>query len=173
MLKKCWVCKQEKDTSLFGINKSKSTGFASECRECKRVKDKEYSLVHKEKAKQRAMEWYYNNKSYANERNKQYGKKWRKEKAHLNCVKSNKKRAAKLNATPSWLTTSQLDEIKDIYKSAKELQKVFPWKQHVDHIVPLQGKDVCGLHVPWNLQILRAEQNLTKGNKNVCLQSKS
>jgi hypothetical protein len=47
----------------------------------------------------------------------------------------------------------------------EDLETVFPWKQHIDHIVPLQGKLVSGLNVPWNLQILSASMNIEKGNK--------
>jgi hypothetical protein len=58
-------------------------------------------------------------------------------------------------ATPKWVDT-QL--IVDIYMNC-------PTGMHVDHIVPVGGKDVCGLHVPWNLQYLPAEENMKKGNK--------
>jgi 5-methylcytosine-specific restriction endonuclease McrA len=75
------------------------------------------------------------------------------------------RRASKLSATPSWLTLSDLCRIKSIYIEAQELSKSSGKEWHVDHIVPLQHERVCGLHVPWNLQIITATENYAKGNK--------
>lgn len=74
------------------------------------------------------------------------------------------RRAKKLQAAPSWLSKEHKKEILEFYKMAKELESVFPWKQHVDHIVPLSNSNVSGLHVPWNLQILSQKSNLEKSN---------
>jgi len=77
------------------------------------------------------------------------------------------RQARKLNATPAWLTREHKDEIADIYEQAVHAEKLTGIKHHVDHIEPLQGKDRCGLHVPWNLQILTATENLSKHNRPV------
>ena len=69
-----------------------------------------------------------------------------------------KHKAAKIQAIPLWLSKGQLEEIKNIYH---ECPKGF----HVDHIIPLQGNNVCGLHVPWNLQYLSSIDNMKKGNR--------
>lgn len=64
-------------------------------------------------------------------------------------------RARKLSATPPW---ADYDKIKDIYMHCPE-------GHHVDHVIPLKGKNVCGLHVETNLQYLTAKENIRKSNK--------
>lgn len=68
------------------------------------------------------------------------------------------RRARKNNATPDWLTDEQKVYMASFYA-------LCPPGHHVDHIVPLKGSNICGLHVPWNLQILTAEENIKKGNR--------
>jgi hypothetical protein len=77
----------------------------------------------------------------------------------------NKRRATKLNATPEWLTSADFAEIEELYLCARMFKLYTGEDYHVDHIVPLQGKNVCGLHVPWNLQVIPAKENLSKSNK--------
>lgn len=92
-------------------------------------------------------------------------KKYRSNHPEKGSAAAASRRAKKLLATPIWLTIEQLVEISALYLKAKILSKNTGIKHHVDHIAPLQGKNVRGLHVPWNLQILTAEENIRKSNK--------
>lgn len=72
-------------------------------------------------------------------------------------------RARKLNRLPVWVTQSHIDEMKLLYEESFTMSEHKPFE--VDHIVPLQGNDMCGLHVPWNLQIVPRRINRQKKNK--------
>lgn len=69
------------------------------------------------------------------------------------------------DATPKWLTTEQKMEIRLKYRLAIELSRRLGVPHAVDHIIPLQGEEVCGLHVPWNMEVITQEKNLKKSNK--------
>lgn len=168
-MKHCWICKKQKEYFLFGKNKSKKDGFASECKECKKIKDKEYAEKNKEKINDRAKQWYRNNTEKAKEKSKLNGKKWRENNKEKHCNKNNRYRASKLQAVPKWVDEEHLWLIQEVYCLAKLRSKETNKTWHVDHIVPLKGKNVCGLHVVENLRVVLADENLKKGNKHVCL----
>jgi 5-methylcytosine-specific restriction endonuclease McrA len=90
--------------------------------------------------------------------------KWSKNNRGKRNAITAKRNASKLQRTPIWLTKEHYKQIADFYKKAKELDTLTGIKHHVDHIVPLQGENVSGLHVPWNLQILTATENCSKHN---------
>ena len=73
--------------------------------------------------------------------------------------------AAKRGATPKWL--SPLDEASILvkYRAAAFIKRRFGIAYHVDHVVPLKNANVCGLHVPWNLEVIPARVNNSKGNR--------
>ena len=148
---------------------------------------KSYYEENKDRIKARAKEYYLKNKKarlayikkYAKENEvsiKEYKKQYRKEnKAIIKAwfinnreIKNShtaKRRAQHLLASPNWLTKQHLDEILVFFQEAKRLSDANKIIYHVDHIIPLQGEEVCGLHVPWNLQVLEAIHNIKKSNK--------
>lgn len=88
-------------------------------------------------------------------------KKYRKDhKAELAAIQARRRAAA-----PPWLTEEHLNEIRSFYSAAEMMTKAFGVKYEVDHVHPTGGKSLCGLHVPWNLQILTRRENRSKGGK--------
>lgn len=99
---------------------------------------KAWCLANPEKYKARTKKLREQNREYYREYSRNYGRKrWVRQ------------------ATPEWVDR----------KALKEIYMNRPEGFHVDHIVPIRGENVCGLHVEWNLQYLPAEENLRKGNK--------
>jgi 5-methylcytosine-specific restriction endonuclease McrA len=94
-----------------------------------------------------------------------YNQKRYKEKKLKYDVRDAKRRADKMQRTPRWIKDVFLEEISIIYNRAKLIKKFTGESWHVDHIIPLKGEKVSGLHVPWNLQLLPAAENLAKSNK--------
>jgi hypothetical protein len=86
-----------------------------------------------------------------------------KNKDKINAYKA-KHRAAKLNRTPGWLRPVDFRHIQEIYNIARRLTEETKTLHHVDHIIPLQGKIVSGLHVPTNLRVIKAADNVKKSN---------
>ena len=69
------------------------------------------------------------------------------------------------DATPKWLTAEDKMEIRLKYRLAIEMSRATGIRHAVDHVIPLQGETVCGLHVPWNMEVITQEENLKKYNR--------
>lgn len=118
----------------------------------------EYRKSNMERLRDAQLVWRKNNVDYL----RLAKMKWAK--ANPGAVRSirARRRAAELKATPSWASRA---EIEKIYSEAARIQAETGIAHHVDHIVPLQGELVNGLHVPWNLRIITATENISKGNR--------
>ena len=137
---------------------------------------KTYRTTHKEKELARVFAWRARNPEYAKQylrENKEkiaaYHKTYREAHRGANPGKKNartaRRRAAKIQRTPNWLTVDDYHAIRTLYETAAALTKSTGIKHHVDHIIPLQGRTVSGFHCPTNLQILTQSENCSKHNK--------
>jgi inhibitor of KinA sporulation pathway (predicted exonuclease) len=143
--KYCSKCNNLYTLNNFTKDKSRIDNISSICKTCNIQYSTVYNKENEEGLKNYKKEYYKNNKDYYLAASKKY---------KLN----------KSNRTPKWLTKDDFVKIKEFYTEAKKLELETGIKYHVDHIVPLQGKLVSGLHVPNNLQIITAERNLSKSN---------
>ena len=141
--------------------------------------NKRYAKKHPNVLKEKALRYKVKNIELVRERDAKASKEYRaanKQKVALSkqvYAQKNKhiinasvarRKAAKLQRTPKWLTDFDKLKIQCIYSIAAMLTRVNnePW--HVDHILPLQGELVSGLHVPSNLQPMRGIENSSKSN---------
>jgi len=184
--KECSKCKRFLPSSEFTKANWLDGGLRSDCRKCRKIKSQNINL--REIARSLDLKQYIGKAcrkcgccerkvsnggcikcAAARERNsvraRNYNRRYYRE--HYDRVIANVKsrKYAKLRRVPSWLTVEHKRQIAAIYREAHTLTKLSGIQMHVDHIIPLQGKTVSGLHVPWNLRIAPWSENLSKNNK--------
>ena len=145
----CFFCRKDKNQSV--AVKEKQTAWALKHNEQRLAVGKERYDRNKVWQQLRTQTKYVNNKEKVLETNN----RWLSKHKGFQAFYANKRRCAVKNRTPAW---ANLDTIKTIYANCPE-------GYHVDHVIPLQGKLVSGLHVESNLQYLPASENAKKFNK--------
>lgn len=167
MNKLCACCKTEKQMIEFPKDKQKSDGFSSYCKDCARQKNsaryfrtsnptKRYTKRHAASEAEYAQIWRAENKDLV----KSYRDKWSKQNTAKIREKNMRRYISQRQQTPTWLNAGHKAEMEGFYMFCQ----IFNGFQ-VDHIIPVRGKTVSGLHVPWNMQVLTCKQNRAKGNK--------
>ena len=146
------------------VCRNKLHSYSSElkrCPECLRLKANRWSSANSEKQKANHARW----RKTSPEKGLINLKTWRAENPGKHNAQRAKRRSTRLNATPKWLTREQLKQIQCYYIVAKWIGSILGDQIDVDHVIPLQGDKVTGLHVPWNLQLMIHTENCSKGNK--------
>lgn len=174
-MKTCTKCGEVKPFDAYGKHNGKPDGRTSRCKTCHcagakawaaankakvAASNKAYAAAKPEAKAAAAKAWYAANREAAAANNRAHYVQTKDQKA----TRDARRRALKVSAMPPW---ADLEKINAIYAEAAAL-RALGVDVHVDHIVPLQGVNVTGLHVHTNLQILLATDNLSKGNRLAC-----
>lgn len=123
---------------------------------------KKWNINNKEKRKGIVNSWRERNKDSVKLYNKKAGQKWAKNNKGKRNAIDRKRKTSLMNRTPSW---ANLEKIQLFYIESERLTKETGIPHEVDHIIPLQGKLVSGLHVHDNLQVITRTKNRSKKNK--------
>lgn len=141
---------------------------ASEISNRSKEKNRERILENERKKYQENPEHYlakhkrYRDKPEVRNRLRKKALQWAKQNKGRRAASQTKRRSRQ---SKSLLSIIYMPAIHEFYEQAQKMTESTGIAHHVDHIVPLKGRGVCGLHVPWNLQILEAEKNISKYNK--------
>lgn len=157
-MKECSKCNETKQLTEFHKDKECRQGVKNVCKACKTSQKNKWYKDNAERQSEKARLYRTTNK----EATKQAREKWDSNNVGMVRAKEARRRASKIERTVAW---ADKEAITDIYKRAHLIKKELALDVHVDHVVPLRGELVSGLHVESNLQIIPAKDNLSKGNR--------
>lgn len=160
-MKKCTTCLTAQSFEAFHKDASRKDGYRNRCKSCVAEYMREHYVDNKDAIIEKANKWVSENR----ERHNTKCNLWAKNNSGKVNARTARRYAAKTQATPKWLTTDDRWMISQTYELAALRTKLFGVVWEVDHIVPLRGKMVSGLHVPCNLQVVPAHLNRRKSNK--------
>lgn len=187
MEKRCGKCGEAKDVEAFQKRKASRDGREGTCKKCRTEGKRKWYAENRDKYRKTNKAWADKNREYLYKKRRQWGeeneerlikyreanrerfvkaaRQWQRDNASRHAANVSRRRSAKIMRTPNWLTEEHLAEIEGFYHEAREVTAKTGVKHVVDHIVPLLGETVCGLHVPWNLQVITFSRNCRKGNR--------
>ena len=149
----CRVCKKCGTSDRF------ENGRCKLCtREGNRLRSLKWNRLHPETLKVKVAKYHAANP----DRRRKACADWKKRNPEYFSAKQAERNALKANATPVWVNSFFIEEA---YSLAAMRTKILGFNWHVDHIVPMKSKLVCGLHVENNLQVIPAKHNISKGNR--------
>lgn len=162
------ICPKCLTAGEFGPNKARKDGFAVYCRTCTKeymatkTYDKDRWATMKEFESARSKAYRERNAESVRAHNRYAAKRKRIENPSQIRANNIARKHGQKRATPFWSDRKQMNAI---YAEAKRFQELDGVERHVDHEVPLKHPLVSGLHVPANLRILTATENMQKHNK--------
>ena len=159
-MKTCTKCKEVKPFEAFHKDRTHSDGLRSFCKACVGKYTRTYYETNRDLVMTKTYAWIEKNR----DRHNQKCNRWAKlNKGSVN-ARTARRYASKTQATPKWLTVDDHWMIKEAYALAKIREKMLGGHWEVDHIYPLRGKLVSGLHVPTNLRVIQRHENRRKSN---------
>ena len=142
------------------------------CAECRQLVCLSWRRTNPEKEREKSKQWRDRNREHLrklarqrymnNPSKRERDRAWKKAHPHIFAALQVKREAAKKRRTPKW---ADMAMIKWVYSCAPIFSRETGIAHHVDHVVPLNGENVCGLHVHQNLTIIPATENMRKKNK--------
>lgn len=194
-MKQCATCKESRPFADFYRNRTRADGFAQRCKPCTRAhtattrdarkewerayfaQNRERLDVYRDKyraenrdrlAEQQRMrdasraDYFAAYREEFRDKRKAYAHEYAARNRPQFAEKRRRRTAQILRATPPW---ADLNAIREFYEDAARLCLETGYAWEVDHLYPLKGKTVCGLHNQFNLRVITKEENRSKGSR--------